>query len=76
MNSSEKRLITFIAWSGAILGSISMIGYIIVGYWLDATYGLIALFFFFPYSTLPLYSVLVSTQHHCFLVLLVSFLLP
>jgi len=46
MNSSEKRLITFIAWSGAILGSISMVGYLAVGYWLDALYGLIALIFF------------------------------
>ncbi len=46
MNSSEKRLITFIAWSGTILGAISMIGYIVVGYWLDALYGLISLFFF------------------------------
>lgn len=47
MNSSEKRLITFIAWSGAILGTISMTGYLIVGYWLDALYGLAALLFFF-----------------------------
>ena len=46
MNSSEQRLITFIAWSGAILGSISMLGYLIVGYWLDALYGLISLIFF------------------------------
>jgi len=46
MNSSEQRLITFIAWSGAILGTVSMLGYVIVGYWLDALYGLIALIFF------------------------------
>ncbi len=46
MNDTEKRLITFIAWSGAILGTISMTGYLIVGFWLDALYGLIALLFF------------------------------
>ena len=46
MNSSEKRLITFIAWSGTILGTISMLGYILVGFWLDAFYGFIALLFF------------------------------
>ena len=46
MTESEKRLITFISWSGIVVGCISMLGYTIVGYWLDSLYGAIALAFF------------------------------
>ena len=46
MTQSDNRLITFISWSGIILGSISMSGYLILGLWLDTAYGAIAVLFF------------------------------
>jgi len=46
MTQSEKRLITFISWSGIVVGCISMLGYTIVGYWLDSLYGAVAMAFF------------------------------
>jgi len=46
MTQSDNRLITFISWSGIILGFISMTGYLILGLWLDTAYGAIAVLFF------------------------------
>ena len=46
MTHIEKRLITFISWSGITLGFISMFGYAILEYWLDSAYGAIAMLFF------------------------------
>jgi len=47
MTQSDQRLITFISWSGIILGFISMTGYLLLGSWIDTMYGAIAMLFFF-----------------------------
>ena len=46
MTQSDNRLITFISWSGIILGFISTTGYLILGLWLDTAYGALAVIFF------------------------------
>jgi len=46
MTQSDNRLITFISWSGIVLGSISMTGYFILALWLDTLYGAVAVIFF------------------------------
>jgi len=46
MTRSERRLITFIAWSGTVLGSISTVVYLFGGYWFDSFYGALAVIFF------------------------------
>ena len=46
MTKMDKRLITFISWSGIVVGLISMVGYLLVGLWIDSIYGALATFFF------------------------------
>jgi len=46
MTKIDKRLITFISWSGIFVGIISMVGYFIASLWLDGLYGVIAILFF------------------------------
>ena len=46
MTESDNRLITFISWSAILLGFISMVGYFILGLWLDTAYSAISLLFF------------------------------
>ena len=46
MTKIDKRLITFIAWSGIFVGLVSMVGYFIANLWLDSLYGVIAILFF------------------------------
>jgi len=60
MRRIEKRIITFIAWSGIIVGVVSFLGYLSVGLWVDSVYGFIATFFF----TTILYKI--STQQITF----------
>lgn len=42
MTQADKRLITFISWSGIVVGLVSAIGYLLMGYLLDSLYGLFA----------------------------------
>jgi len=46
MTKIDKRLITFISWSGIFVGFISMSGYLFLGYWIDSIYGFLAVIFF------------------------------
>lgn len=46
MTRSERRLITFISWSGTIVALISTVAYMLTGYWFDSFYGAIAVIFF------------------------------